>query len=232
MIEEPPLLTVRRNFERPPANAVAALAGTPSSYLVDAQDGRGALDFSIKALEYPADGACAFAGPAVTCQAGPADNLAVFAAIEVARPGDVIVIATDGFTGTCVIGDHLCGMIRNRGVAAVVTDGLARDAAGIRATGLPVFCAGVSPNSPVARGPGTVGLAVNLGGVAIEAGDVVTGDRDGVVVVPRARLDEVVARLDRVRAAEAELEAKVEAGLEMPDFIRALLAPERVRYLD
>jgi 4-hydroxy-4-methyl-2-oxoglutarate aldolase len=232
MIEEPPILTVRRSFQRPSSEALAALAGTPSGHLVDAQGGRGALDYRIKPLEYPAEGPGVFAGPAVTCHAGPADNLAVFGALELSRPGDVIVIATDGFTGTCVIGDLLCGMMRNRGVAAVVTDGLARDAAGIRATGLPVFCAGISPNSPAASGPGTAGLPVSLGGVAIDAGDVLVADRDGVVLVPRASIDEVLAKLAEVRAAETELEAKVEAGLELPEFARALLASDRVRYVD
>jgi 4-hydroxy-4-methyl-2-oxoglutarate aldolase len=209
MIEEPPILTVRRDFPRPPAEALAALAGTPSGHLVDAQGGRGALDYRIKPLEYPAEGPGVFAGPAVTCHAGPADNL-----------------------GTCVIGDLLCGMMRNRGVAAVVTDGLARDAVGIRATGLPVFCAGVSPNSPAASGPGTAGLPVSLAGASIDAGDVLVADRDGVVLVPRASIDDVLAKLADVRAAEAELEAKVEAGLELPEFARALLASDRVRYVD
>jgi 4-hydroxy-4-methyl-2-oxoglutarate aldolase len=93
-----------------------------------------------------------------------------------------------------------------------VTDGLARDAAEIIELGIPVFCRGVTPNSAFPSGPGEVGLPLALGEVTVDAGDLVLGDRDGVVVVPRARLAEVTARLELVAAKEAELHAKVAAG--------------------
>ncbi len=232
MIEDAPLLTIRRDFPRPPPGAVAALAGTPTGYIVDCQDGRGALDFRIKPVAGTAPERAAFTGVALTCHTGPADNLALFAAIEAARAGDVIIAATDAFTATAVIGDNMLGMARNRGIAAVVTDGLARDAAGILEVGVPVFCLGVSPNSPARNGPGTVGLAIAIGGVTVDAGDVVVGDRDGVAIVPRASLEALGAKLAQVRAAEADLEAKVKGGLEVPDFVREVLDSDRVRRLD
>jgi 4-hydroxy-4-methyl-2-oxoglutarate aldolase len=231
MIEDPPLLTIRRNFERPPAAAVAALAGTPTGNLVDAMGGRGALDYRIKPLSEDG-GMATFSGVAVTCHSGADDNLAIFAAIEVAQPGDVLVVAADGFEGTAVVGDLLTGMAKNRGVAALVIDGLARDIEGIIGVGLPVFSRGITPNSCVRNGPGTVGLAVTAGGVAVNSGDVVVGDRDGAVVVPRDQVAAVVRKLDDVRKAEAGLEAKVKAGLQIPDHVRDLLASDRVRYLD
>jgi len=111
------------------------------------------------------------------------------------------------------------GMARNCGAAGFVTDGCVRDIPGIRAAGLPCFALGVTPNSPAREGPGTVGLPVVLAGVAIATVDILVGDQDGVVVVPFERIDEVVARLDKVRAAEAELDAKVKAGLRLPPFL-------------
>jgi hypothetical protein len=102
-------------------------------HVVDAMDGRGALDYRIKPID--ADSA-SFAGPALTCHAGADDNLAILAAFAVARPGDVLVAACDGFTETAVVGDLFAGMARNCQVAAIVTDGLARDTADIIATGL------------------------------------------------------------------------------------------------
>jgi regulator of RNase E activity RraA len=119
-------------------------------------------------------------------------------------------------------------MARNRGVAGFVTDGLVRDIAGILPLGMPVYCRGVSANSPARNGPGTVGLPVILGGVRIDAGDILIGDRDGVVVVPRADGPAVLARLGAVRAAEQTLEAKVRAGLDMPEFARAIIESDRV----
>ena len=98
------------------------------------------------------------------------------------------------------------------GAAGIVTDGMARDAAEIIALGLPVFCRGVTPNSAFPSGPGEVGLPLALGEVAVDAGDLVIGDRDGVAVVPRVRVAEVAARLELVAAKEAEMHAKVASG--------------------
>jgi 4-hydroxy-4-methyl-2-oxoglutarate aldolase len=225
MIKDPPLLTLRRDFPRPDPAQVAAFAGVPTGYVVDALGGRGALDYRIKPL-LPVS--APLIGVAVTCHCGPADNLALFGALAVARPGDILVAATDGFTATSVTGDLLLGMAQNRGLAGLVTDGLARDLAGIRAVGLPIYGAGLTPNSPVRNGPGTVGLPVVVGGVAVEAGDILIGDEDGVVAVPRGRIAAVLARLTQVRAAEAALEAKVKAGLQVPDFIQSILDSDRV----
>ena len=228
MIQDPPLLDVRRRFARPSAAGVAAFAGLQTGYVVDAMGGRGALDGAIK----PIGGAGPFCGVALPCMAGPADNLAAFVAVDVAEPGDVIVCAADGFRATSVTGDLLLGMMKNRGVSAFVTDGFVRDVAGIRSVGLPCYATGVTPNSPVRNGPGTVGLPVVVGGMAVEAGDIVLGDEDGVVVVPYARVEETIARLAEVKAAEAELEAKVKAGLQVPDFIQTLIASGRIREVD
>ncbi|WP_374332157.1 RraA family protein, partial [Aestuariivirga sp.] len=171
-------------------------------------------------------------GTAMTCHCGPADNLALFGALAWAQPGDILVAATDGFMGTAVAGDLLLGMARNRGLAGLVTDGLARDLAGIVAVGLPVFCAGLSPNSPARNGPGTVGMAVVLGGVRVESGDILVGDSDGIVVIPQSEAEAAIGRLAAVRAAEVALETEVRSGLGVPSFITSILASNRVRKLD
>lgn len=232
MIESPPILTLRRNFPRPSADSLAALAGVPTGNLVDAMSGRGALDHRIKPLDRAPGGLNRVCGTALTCHTGPDDNLGLYGALELARAGDVILAATDGFEGSAVVGDLLLGMAKNRGVAAFVTDGLVRDLDGIDEVGLPVFCRGVSPNSPARTGPGTAGLPITLGGVSVDSGDIVIGDRDGVVVVPRGRVDAVTAALTGIREAESAVEAKVRAGMEIPDFIRELLDSDQVRTLD
>jgi 4-hydroxy-4-methyl-2-oxoglutarate aldolase len=225
MIKDPPLLTISRNFARPNANDIAAFAGVPTGYAVDAMGGRGALDYRIKPVT-PAPSV--LVGVALTCRCGPADNLALFAALATARAGDILIAATDGFTATSVTGDLLVGMAKNRGIRGVVTDGLVRDIAGILAVGLPVYCAGITANSPVRNGPGTVGLPVVLGGVTVASGDLVIGDNDGIVIVPRDQIAMVLNKLPDIRAAEAALEAKVKGGLEVPDFIETILDSDRV----
>jgi 4-hydroxy-4-methyl-2-oxoglutarate aldolase len=224
MIHDPPLLEIRRAFERAKASDIARLEGIETGWLIDAMNGRGALDHRIKPVDPER---AAFVGSAITCACGPSDNLAIIGALSLAEKGDVILAATDGFAATAVIGDNLAAMGRNKGLAAMVTDGMARDSAGIEKAGLPVFAAGITPNSCVKSGPGTVGLGIVVGGVRVEAGDVIVGDRDGVVVIPRARLAEVLARLDDVKRAEAELQALAS----MP-FMDEMLASDRVRFVD
>jgi 4-hydroxy-4-methyl-2-oxoglutarate aldolase len=225
LIKDPPLLKIRRGFERPNPKLLAGFAGVPTGHLVDAMGGRGCVDYRVKPLA-PSD--AVMVGTAVTCHAGPADNLALFGALHVARKGDILVAATDSFKATAITGDLLLGMARNRGIAGFVTDGLIRDLVGVLGVGLPVYCAGVTANSPARNGPGTVGLRVVVGGIAIGSGDIIVGDRDGVVVVPLGDAPSVLSRLQDVQAAEAGLEAKVKAGLEIPDFIEAIVASDKI----
>jgi 4-hydroxy-4-methyl-2-oxoglutarate aldolase len=172
-----------------------------------------------------------FVGIALTCWCGPNDNLALMAAVALAEPGDVVVAATEGFATSGMAGDLVVGMARNRSVTALVTDGMVRDRDGIVAVGLPVFCRGVTPNSCVRSGPGTVGLPVVAGGVPVAAGDLVLGDIDGVVVVPRARIEEVGRRLAAIRDAERAAEAAVQAGAGTRPEVETLLASSRVRWI-
>jgi 4-hydroxy-4-methyl-2-oxoglutarate aldolase len=229
VITERPLLTIRRKFPRPEARSVARFAGAATVHLVDAMGGRGALGHRIKAVSPAAD---EFAGTALTCYAGPDDTLAILAALELAQPGDVIVAATEGFQGSAVVGDLFAATARTSQVAAIVTDGLARDSAGIAEAGLPVFASGVSPNSAARSGPGTVGLPVDISGVLISPGDVVVGDQDGVVVVRQDDLDTVHEQLEAVRAAEASYPTGPDGEVRVPDYVRTLLESEQVRYLD
>jgi 4-hydroxy-4-methyl-2-oxoglutarate aldolase len=229
MIDEPPLLTIRRTIERPQRSLLDAFVGTSTGFIVDAMEGRGALDRSIK----PQPGTpLRFVGTALTCQNGPADNLALCAAVAHCAPGDVLVAATDGFGGCAVVGDLLLGIAKNRGAVGFVTDGLLRDLTDIQALQFPAFAAGISPNSPARNGPGTVGLPIVCGGMPVAAGDIVVGDPDGVVVVPRSEIGAVLARLEAVRANEASMLKAVQGGLREPGFIAAILASGRVRYID
>jgi len=229
MIEEPPVLTLRRNFARPTAAQVAAFKGLQTGFVIDAMNGRGAMDGRIKPVS---EAQSTFCGVAVTCHAGPADVMAPFAAIEIAGPGDIVVVATDGYVETAVSGDIMLGIAQNRGVEAFVTDGYVRDVVGIRQVGLPCFCSGITPNSPACHGPGTVGQKIVLGGVSVDSGDIILGDLDGVVIVPLAIIDTVIAQLDVVRAAEAELEAKVKAGLKSMPFMDDLFKSGKIKEID
>lgn len=217
MIEDAPKIRIATTLRRPRPDQTAALRGVPTGFVVDALGGGGALDYRIKPVVAEQ---AVFCGPALTCNAGPADNLAVFAALEHLQPGDVIIAAAAAHTGCAVTGDLLLGMAKNCGAVGFVTDGCARDLPGIRGVGLPCFAVGITPNSPAREGPGTVGLPIVIGGIAVATGDLLVGDQDGVVVVPFERIDQVIGQLDKIRTAEAELDAKVRAGLRLPPFLK------------
>jgi 4-hydroxy-4-methyl-2-oxoglutarate aldolase len=225
MIDNPPLLTIHRGHPRPSAALLDRFRGVQTSHLCDAMDGRGALHHRIKPVD-PAN--ARFCGPALTAWSYPADMVGTFGALAEAQAGDVILVACDGFQATAAIGDLVAGMMKNKGVAAFVTDGMARDRSGIVAAGLPLFAAGITPNSPARNGPGTVGTPIVIGEVAASPGDIVVGDADGVVIVPLARAAEVADRLDAIRAAEAQAEARVRDGATDPPGLAAILAGARV----
>jgi regulator of RNase E activity RraA len=119
-------------------------------------------------------------------------------------------------------------MMKNKGVAAFVTDGLARDRAGIVASRLSLFAAGIMPASPAANGPAVVGAPVTLGGQHVRPGDIIVGDADGVVVIPQDQAEAVLEKLAGVRAAEARAIAAVEAGATSNDRMRAIVGNARI----
>ncbi len=166
------------------------------------------MDIGIRPLEATAR----FAGVAVTASAGPRDTLAAVAALDYVVPGDVLVLATERDESGAVLGDHYAAIAKAKGVVGIVTDGLVRDAAGIRAKGPPTFARGIRPNGGYRNGPGEVNGPVSVGGVAVLPGDIVIGDEDGVVVVPRVHAERVIAALADVVAAEETLEERVERG--------------------
>ncbi|MEZ5842709.1 MAG: RraA family protein [Hyphomicrobiaceae bacterium] len=229
MLTDPPLLVVKKSWPRPDASLLKRLAIAQTGHVCDAMDGRGALAPEIKAL---IAGKERFIGTAITAECGPSDNLAIIAAVARAKPGDVVVAAGDGFLHTAVVGDIVAMMAQNAKCAAILIDGMARDLIGLEGVGLPIYARGITPNSCVRSGPGRVGFPVVCGGVPVASGDVIVADRDGAVVIPSARLAEVVARVEAIVAAEAETIAKVKTGWTSFPFMDEMLASDRVRLED
>lgn len=221
-------LSVRRNFARPSAEGVERIAHAPTGWIVDANGRTGAIDYRIRALTR----ATKFCGVALTVQSRGRDNLAPYAAIEYARPGDVIVVATCDYQEASVAGDVMIGMMKNQGVAAFVTDGLVRDIEGLNGTGIPVCARGLCPNSPHKDGPGSIGLPITIGGVVVNSGDVVTGDENGIVVVARDAIDAVIAALPDVAAKEKKMDRMVADGARLPMGIAEMIREKGVRLLD
>lgn len=140
MYEDPPLLTIKRPSRRPSEAQIEAFTGVPTAVVSDAMNGRGALSSTSGILD-PAlpPTVC---GPALTVWTGAADLLSLHAVKRIATLGDMVVHAFDGHQGCAAFGDSAAGMMRNAGVAAMITDGPVRDVTGLIALGMPVWCTG------------------------------------------------------------------------------------------
>jgi 4-hydroxy-4-methyl-2-oxoglutarate aldolase len=160
----------------------------------------------------PAWPAARVLGPALTVQGAPGDNLALHHAVAEALPGDVIVLAVGGERAIAHCGGIVATGARKRGVAGLVVDGAIRDRTELEEIGLPVFHLGVSPRKPAKDGPAALRVAVEIQGVRVEPGDLVAADADGVVVVPRAHADGLLAAAAELERRERAILAQVEEG--------------------
>lgn len=229
MIEDPVALTIKRTIERAPKDIVGAFAGAETGMVADSANGMGSVHYSIKPLQTD----MAFAGTAVTAGQGPGDLLGAMALLDHVQPGDVLVIATGMDESGATVGDNYALAAKQRGAVAIVTDGVVRDIAGILRAGIPVFCRGVVPNSGYRNGPATINLPVSFGGQIVEPGDVLVGDRDGIVVVPKAKAAAIAEKLRHVQEIEAASQKRL-AGGEKRSFWKpeAIEARGGVKYID
>ena len=219
MIEEPPILVIRDRFPRPRPAQLASFENIPTGYVCDAMEGQGAMHSRIRPLFASKGNRAQYTthGVALVAENGPSEILATMGALHVLQKGDIVIAAMQGGQNCSASGDRFCGMLKNKGAAGLVTDGEMRDYEGILETGLPVWCTGLSPNSPYSNGPARVGFGAVVGGRHVSSGDIIVADINGVVVVPFARIDEVIAKLATIQAAEAALDMKVQNGFcEMP----------------
>lgn len=205
-----PGLRMRAVTQRPDPELVAGFAEFETPSVSDLMNRLYALSPAVSCLT-PA--APTLIGPAFPVKVLPGDNLFVHAALDVAAPGDVVVVDAGGAGPAAVLGDLVATKARHRGIAGFVVDGLVRDLPGILALGdFPVFARGVTPIGPLHRGPGELGYPVSIAGIVVHPGDIVVADTNGVVIVPQDDAAAVLARMRERSAAEAEYVAAVARG--------------------
>lgn len=169
---------------------------------------QGTMDSGIK----PIDPKSRMLGRAVTVQCYPGDNLALHQGIYAAEPGNVLILDCHGYTEAGHFGDIMALACQVRGIAGVVIDGSCRDSEDIKELGLPVFVRGFNPSGTVKASLGKVNVPVTCGGVRVNPGDMVLGDCDGVVVVPREKEDQVFEKAQAKFAKEEKLVEELKAG--------------------
>lgn len=163
------------------------------------------------------------AGPALTVKARPGDNLMLHYALDIAEPGDVIVVDAGGDLSNALIGEMMVAYAIKRGVAGIVINGAIRDAANIGAGEFPLFAAGVSHRGPYKDGPGEINVPIAIDGMVIEPGDLVIGDDDGLLCVPYDHVAEVYDRAAAKHAAEEKQMQQIAEGKNDRSWVLAAL---------
>jgi regulator of RNase E activity RraA len=210
---------VRTDVPRTDADVVEALSAHATSNLADAMGRFHFMDFGIR----PRSG-LPLCGVAVTVDARPADNLMVHKALEVAQPGDIVVVNTNGNTTSAVFGELMCRTAVGAKLGGIIVDGAIRDVDGITALGLPAFSRAVCAGGCDKDGPGEVNSPIACGNTVVMPGDVIVGDEDGVVVIPREEAREVLqlvtVLVDREQARIAEIDRGVLFKEEINDTLK------------
>ncbi len=188
-------------IDRPAPDVIKAYAALSPNELSDVLELSCVMRYEIHPL-WP--GMPRVAGPAFTIRTGKHDNLMFHASIYLARPGDVIVVEA-GDDEMAVAGGNVCAIAQRNGVAALVVDGVIRDVVESRENRFPVFARGASPIPAKRVGDGGMNVQVRCGGVVVNPGDVVVADEEGIVVIPRARAEDVLAKAQARVAADAKL---------------------------
>ncbi len=209
-----PGFRIRLSFERLEAARMASFAAFASPDVSDQLNRLYALAPQISCLTGAGH---RLIGPALTVRVYPGDNLMVHKALDVARPGDVVVVDAGGSRMNAALGSLISTKAQHRGIAGFVVDGYIRDLPEIVPLGLPVFARGTTPIGPLHRGPGEINYPICCGGVVVNPGDVVVADSFGVVVVPRESAADILARLQ----AYAERNEEYFAGVKRGEFSNA-----------
>ncbi|MDY7102778.1 MAG: 4-carboxy-4-hydroxy-2-oxoadipate aldolase/oxaloacetate decarboxylase [Actinomycetota bacterium] len=221
---------VVREIDRADPDVVDRLGGAGTATVHEAMGRTGFVGPDLRPIQQDVR----VAGSAVTVLSHPGDNIMIHAAVEVCRPGDLLVVTTTAPSTHGAFGELLASSLAARGVRGLVTDAGVRDTTELREMGFPVWSRWVSCQGTVKSTPGSVNVPVVLGGITVAPGDVVCADDDGVVVVPRADATWALEQSDARLAKEAATRERLVAGELGVDFygLRDKLAAMGVTYLD
>ena len=208
-------VSLAQSWPRTATTEIHRLGEVPAANVGDALQRMTVMDGGIRLLT----GRGTLLGSALTVDVRSGDNLAIHRALDEAQPGDVLVVNGHGDLTRALIGDLIGEIMVNNGVVGAVVDGAVRDVQALSEMGLAVYARAVTPAGPFKDGPGAIGVPVAIGGLVVTAGDVLVGDADGVVVVPRHRVREVVDAVDGIGEKEETMRQRILAA--RPDHVVA-----------
>lgn len=201
-------LRINTKYQRVDAALVERVRKVPVAVLGDVANRL--QSFGAGFLQY--GGKKKFAGPALTVRVRPGDNLMLHKALDLAQPGDVIVIDAGGALNAAILGAMMSSYAVSRGIEAMVVDGAIRDVEELAHINLGVVARGATPNGPFKTGPGEIGYPIACGGLSIAPGDLISGDLDGVLILPQGDVASLIDLAEAKAAQEAIWEVEIAAG--------------------
>jgi RraA family protein len=191
------------------------LAEFPTAAISDAQRGLGVVRPPIRSMVPGAR----LVGPAHTVKCYPGSIITVHKALLEAAPGEVLVVDGEGDDRGALFGELMTLQAQANHLAGIVIDGPLRDRDAVAAAGFPAFAACVTPRVGTNRRVGETQIAIQCGGAIVHPGDIVLGDDDGVVIVPRDQLESVIAAAEAIKRKEAGMRNDIASGKQLGDLL-------------
>ena len=223
-----PGFRVKREIERPSKELVDKFREFPTPDISDLMNRLYTMDPVIKNRINQKE----IRGPACTVKVFPGDNLMVHKALDIAKPGDIIVVDAGGSSMNGIIGDLVSTKAFHRGIQAFIIDGLIRDVLGIKEVDLPVYARGITPIGPLHRGPGEINYPISCGGIVVNPGDIICGDENGVTVVRKEFAEELLERVTSQKNSLSDYIAKVKKGIFSNAWVDAMLDEHKCEFHD
>lgn len=174
-----------------------------------------------------------FAGPALTVKARAGDNLFIHQALDMAEPGDVIVVSNEEDQRRSLMGEIMFTYAMNqRRLGGLVLDGPVRDVDALRAMSLPVYATGSTPGGPYKEGPGEINVPIACGGVSVNPGDIILGDLDGIIVIPQKDAQAVLEAAEELHKADASKVLAAQNGTANRAWVMKTLEAKKTEFID
>lgn len=220
---------IRKDFQRPDPSLVAAFKGLPVANIDDCMNRLACVDACIRPINDSP-----LLGVAFTVKAPAGDNLMFHKALDLAKPGDVLVIESEGNMTRSVCGEIMSAYAKSRGIVGFIVDGCIRDAEELsQLHDFPVYYKGITPNGPYKNGPGEINFPVSFAGQVICPGDILVGDQNGIIIIKPEEAAELAKAAWAVHEKEDKQKADIAAGRGFSrPFVDPTLEKLGVEYVD
>lgn len=220
-------LRVYKNIDRPSKELVESFRGLPVANIADNMNRMFCINAEIRPIN-----SAPLLGTAFTIKSRPGDNLMLHKALDLAQPGDILVVDAQGDMSNSIMGELMVLWAIKRGLGGFVIDGAIRDYGTLKKLDIPIYAKGITPAGPYKDGPGEINVPVVCGGVVINPGDILVGDEDGLVVVKPADAAELVKKTIAKNQAEQRTMEEIEAMKWDRTWVDKALQERNCEYID